>query len=125
MEDAAALGIVLQGVTTPNDIEERLELYQNIRRTRASVIQILSNVGADECHLVYDDLREFLAEKDIPSKSDTIPCLPFASARLEIELYTSSQLCPNKCFQLRLRRDKGVVGSSQTAPQIFVPARLE
>ena len=68
MEDGAALGIVLQGVTNPEEIEERLELYQRIRRTRASVIQVLSNVGADQCHLVYDDLKEFLPEENIPSK---------------------------------------------------------
>lgn len=73
MEDGAALGITLQGVATREEIEERLELYQEIRRTRASVVQVLSNVGADECHLVYDDLKEFLAEKDIPSKPKKAP----------------------------------------------------
>ena len=72
MEDAAALGIVLQGVSTPEEIEERLDLYQKIRYTRASVVQVLSNVGADECHLVHDDLKEFLEEKDIPCKHNTL-----------------------------------------------------
>ncbi|KAK7751978.1 hypothetical protein SLS62_006121 [Diatrype stigma] len=66
MEDAAALGIVLQGVSSPREIEKRLDLYQDIRRNRASAIQILSNVGSDQCHLVHDDLKEFLAEPDIP-----------------------------------------------------------
>lgn len=68
MEDAVALGIVLRGVSTPEEIEERLDLYQKIRRDRASAIQILSNVGSDQCHLVYEDLKRFLAESDIPSK---------------------------------------------------------
>lgn len=75
MEDAAALGIVLQGVSSPAEIERRLELYQNIRRNRASAIQILSNVGSDQCHLVYEDLKQFLAEPDIPSKNTKHPSL--------------------------------------------------
>ncbi|RYP59455.1 hypothetical protein DL770_010192 [Monosporascus sp. CRB-9-2] len=72
MEDGAALGIVLRGVSTPEEVEERLELYQNIRRNRASVIQILSNVGADQSHLVYEDLKEFLVEEDIPTNLSEI-----------------------------------------------------
>lgn len=67
MEDAVALGIVLQGVSTPDEIEGRLDLYQKIRQDRASAIQILSNVGSDQCNLVYEDLKEFLPEPDIPS----------------------------------------------------------
>ncbi len=68
MEDAVALGIVLDGVSKPEEIEERLSLYQKIRRNRASAIQILSNAGIDQSHLVYEDLKEYLAEPDIPSK---------------------------------------------------------
>lgn len=75
MEDAVALGIVLQGVSTPDEIEGRLDLYQKIRQDRASAIQILSNVGSDQCSLVYEDLKEFLAEPDIPSTHNYPPSL--------------------------------------------------
>ncbi|TDZ30042.1 FAD-dependent monooxygenase OpS4 [Colletotrichum trifolii] len=66
IEDGATLGIVLSGITDRSQIEERLEIYEKIRRSRASAIQILSNVGLDEAHLVKDDLLEFLEEDSIP-----------------------------------------------------------
>lgn len=69
IEDGAALGIVLANVTNRSQIEERLAMYENLRRNRASAIQILSNVGLDQSHLVKNDLLEFLDEEAIPSKS--------------------------------------------------------
>ncbi|KAF6824040.1 salicylate hydroxylase [Colletotrichum musicola] len=72
IEDGAALGIVLANVTNRSQIEERLELYENLRRNRASAIQILSNVGLDQSHLVKNDLLEFLSEKDIPKNAPEI-----------------------------------------------------
>ncbi|KAF6826677.1 putative salicylate hydroxylase [Colletotrichum plurivorum] len=72
IEDGAALGIVLANVTNRSQIEERLELYKNLRRNRASAIQILSNVGLDQSHLVKNDLLEFLNEEDIPKNAPDI-----------------------------------------------------
>lgn len=68
MEDGFVLGIVLYGASSPEDIQKRLEIYENIRRNRASVIQILSNVGADEAHLVRDELSKYMETEDIPSE---------------------------------------------------------
>lgn len=68
MEDGFALGVVLHGATTPNQIEERLAIYEKVRRNRASVIQILSNVGADEAHRVREELSKYMKPEDIPSK---------------------------------------------------------
>ncbi|RYP63143.1 hypothetical protein DL769_007054 [Monosporascus sp. CRB-8-3] len=102
MEDGVALGIVLRGVSTPEEIEERLELYQRIRRNRASVIQILSNVGSDQSHLVYEDLKEFLAEEDIPTNPSEIADFNFgydivkASSEAVHQLTETSTPPPNR-----------------------------
>lgn len=69
MEDGFVLGAVLHRATTPKDIEKRLAIYAKIRRNRASVIQILSNVGADEVHRVREELSKYMKPEDIPSKS--------------------------------------------------------
>jgi salicylate hydroxylase len=66
MEDGFALGVVLHGAKTAADVKARLAIYQSVRRLRASVIQVLSNVGQDETNLVKNDLMEFLKEDEIP-----------------------------------------------------------
>ena len=67
MEDGVALGITLYGASTPEEAEERLRLYERLRYDRASAVQILSNVGQDEVHLVKDRLLQYLPEAKIPS----------------------------------------------------------
>jgi salicylate hydroxylase len=69
MEDGLVLGIVLHGATTPEEVEKRLQLYVDVRRNRASSIQILSNVGQDQSHMVRQELLQFMKEEEIPSKS--------------------------------------------------------
>jgi len=68
LEDGIVLGMVLSDARTPEDIEEALDLYETIRRGRASAIQILSNVGQDQSHLVREELSQYMEEKDMPSK---------------------------------------------------------
>ncbi|RYP27889.1 hypothetical protein DL767_007477 [Monosporascus sp. MG133] len=92
MEDGVALGIVLRGVSAPEEVEERLELYQKIRRNRASVIQLLSNVGSDQSHLVYEDLKEFLAEEDIPTNPSEITDFNFGYDVVKASLEAVHQL---------------------------------
>ncbi|PLB34866.1 FAD binding domain-containing protein [Aspergillus candidus] len=65
IEDAVALGVVLQGATTRDDIQKRLQIYQEVRMKRASIIQILSNMGADHSVSV-EDLKEYLNEDQMP-----------------------------------------------------------
>ncbi|KAI8163944.1 hypothetical protein K4K49_009816 [Colletotrichum sp. SAR 10_70] len=67
IEDGVALGIIFSDATDPSQVEERMSLYEKLRRGRASAIQILSNVGIDEAHKVKKDLMEFLNEEDIPT----------------------------------------------------------
>ncbi|KAK1525773.1 FAD binding domain-containing protein [Colletotrichum costaricense] len=66
LEDGLALGVVFAGVSDNSDLEKRLDLFEKIRRNRASAIQILSNVGTDQSSLVEKDLLEFLAADEIP-----------------------------------------------------------
>lgn len=70
VEDAVALGVVLYGATTRDDIQKRLQIYQEVRIKRASVIQILSNMGADHSVSV-DDLREYLDDEQMPCMAST------------------------------------------------------
>lgn len=69
-----ALGVVLKGAT-PQDVEKRLEIYEKVRRNRASIVQILSNVGQDQFHLVKEELEPYLDEKEIPSVYYSWPVL--------------------------------------------------
>lgn len=67
IEDGVALGALLKGAS-PEDVEERLRLYEKVRRNRASIIQILSNVGQDQWQLVEEELEGYLNKDEIPSK---------------------------------------------------------
>ncbi|KAK4174192.1 putative salicylate hydroxylase [Triangularia setosa] len=66
LEDGCVLGIVLHGASTPAEIENRLEIYEKVRRNRASAIQILSSVGMDQGHLVLNNLEPYFPEGQIP-----------------------------------------------------------
>jgi salicylate hydroxylase len=68
LEDGVVMGIVMSGAQTAEDIEARLALFEKIRRSRASSIQIMSNVGQDQNHLVKKELLEFIPEEKIPCK---------------------------------------------------------
>jgi salicylate hydroxylase len=54
----------MHGVTDVSQIEERLALYEKIRRNRASSIQVLSNFGFDET--APPELAEFLDAEGQP-----------------------------------------------------------
>ncbi|KID81763.1 Aromatic-ring hydroxylase-like protein [Metarhizium guizhouense ARSEF 977] len=66
LEDGLALGIILCGAKTPAEIERRLEIYYTTRHRRTSVIQILSNVAADQADLVRDQLHQYMSDDEIP-----------------------------------------------------------
>jgi salicylate hydroxylase len=68
LEDGLALGIILCGANTKADIERRLNIYYKIRHGRTSVIQILSNAGSDQTHLVSDELLQYMSEESVPSE---------------------------------------------------------
>ncbi|KAK3693245.1 hypothetical protein B0T22DRAFT_35934 [Podospora appendiculata] len=70
MEDGLALGLVLHGVTEVSQIEARLELFEKIRRNRASAIQVMSNFGFEE--KMPDELPEFLEGQPVPASPSAI-----------------------------------------------------
>ncbi|PHH61730.1 hypothetical protein CDD81_8022 [Ophiocordyceps australis] len=67
LEDGLVMGIVMHGASSPQDIEERLAVYDKLRRNRASVVQILSNVGMDQAKQVAQQLLPYLDSDKVPS----------------------------------------------------------
>ncbi|KAH8891202.1 salicylate hydroxylase [Thozetella sp. PMI_491] len=53
IEDGTALGIVFSGAT-PEEVPERLKLYETVRRNRASLVQLMSSATGDRRKLVKD-----------------------------------------------------------------------
>ncbi|KAH7325711.1 FAD binding domain-containing protein [Stachybotrys elegans] len=77
LEDGLTLGLVLNGATRAN-MQDRLQIYTDIRRGRTSVMQILSNAGQDEAHLIRKDLMQFLADSQIPDTPAKMQIYSFA-----------------------------------------------
>ena len=57
MEDAGALGYLLQGIVDPKDIPKRLSLFEQVRKNRASRVQILSKVRVGREKAVEEELK--------------------------------------------------------------------
>ena len=87
IEDAAALGILLQGITAGESgnigqsIEARLKLFQEVRKDRVTAIQILSAVPAveDDFGRVAERWEKFLPGHDFPSMCPFLNPLFFGS----------------------------------------------
>lgn len=59
----------MHGVTDASQIEERLVIYEKIRRNRAASIQVLSNFGYDESHeTIAKELSGLLEGRAVPSE---------------------------------------------------------
>lgn len=64
IEDAGALGILLKDI--PNDqIAERLDLFQRVRKNRASRVQILSKARVGKEVEVEAEVREWAEDPSI------------------------------------------------------------
>ncbi len=59
IEDAGALGYLLNGIESANDIPKRVELFQIVRRKRASRVQILSKVRVNKELEVQQELLKY------------------------------------------------------------------
>jgi salicylate hydroxylase len=68
MEDSVALGIVLT-CCTREALEKRLQLFEEIRMKRASVMQVFSNAGQDEPEKIHAEASKFIPAETVPSKS--------------------------------------------------------
>ncbi|RYP28642.1 hypothetical protein DL767_007124 [Monosporascus sp. MG133] len=60
IEDGAALGILLDQVRNHEDVEERLQLFEQVRRNRGSALQILSNTNPPAPQSVRDAAAAYL-----------------------------------------------------------------
>ncbi|THC94866.1 hypothetical protein EYZ11_005667 [Aspergillus tanneri] len=69
IEDAGALGALLTGVHSPAQLPRRLQLFEKVRRLRASRIQVLSKTRLGKEKAVEEELRQYAdsPEMDIPT----------------------------------------------------------
>ncbi|KAK2016124.1 FAD binding domain-containing protein [Colletotrichum eremochloae] len=66
LEDGFVLGVAMAGANDASDVEKLLEIYEKIRRNRASVIQILNNIGKDGSNFDEDELLKYMSKEEIP-----------------------------------------------------------
>ena len=67
IEDAGALGFLLKGIEQWPDITQRLEMFEIVRRKRASRVQVLSKVRVGK---EQDVQHELLAYADPPGSGE-------------------------------------------------------
>ncbi|KID97527.1 Monooxygenase, FAD-binding protein, partial [Metarhizium majus ARSEF 297] len=91
VEDGGVLGRVLAGVQDAAGLPQRLELFDKLRVRRASRIQILSSVRANNEHLVQDQIAQYM-EPGVPRMYS--PWLSRAEADADIMMTFSTQLIP-------------------------------
>ena len=54
------LGLALCGATTCEQVEQRLEIYEKVRRHRASAIQVLRNAGQDQVEMIHEEAAKYV-----------------------------------------------------------------
>ena len=59
MEDGGALGYLFRSIDDPAAVEEQLALFEQVRKNRASRIQILSTVRAGREKEVEQELKKY------------------------------------------------------------------
>ena len=80
VEDAAALGVLFSDLLSKEEISARLDLFQQLRLERVSVMQIFSSVGQDEHMKIADKVRPYF-KGTLPSESHH-PLQPIFSSLL-------------------------------------------
>jgi salicylate hydroxylase len=76
IEDAGALGVVMEGVKDVDEVTARLMVWDRVRRPRASAVQLLSRTIGVEYELspeTQDMVRRYLTEEALPDF--TRPCV--------------------------------------------------
>ena len=85
LEDAAALGVLLKGVSTSAEVPQRLQIFEDIKRKRTAVIQILSSVRVGREETVQDKLRQF-AEPTSGGKLIAKGLLPYRGLQPSVDV---------------------------------------
>lgn len=104
IEDGVAMGIVMAGAQA-DQVQERLRVFEGLRRKRCSAMQIFSNAGQDEVERVRAEASEFMPVDEIPSKLSA-SCLHTAgraSARSPCAALTQPDRKPRAVCRLQLR----------------------
>ncbi|KAL8288154.1 hypothetical protein RB597_000310 [Gaeumannomyces tritici] len=65
IEDGVALGIAMVGAA-PESVGARLAVFEAVRRSRASALQVLSNAGQDEAHKVAAEAACYIPIEAVP-----------------------------------------------------------
>ncbi|KAM3515598.1 hypothetical protein MY11210_000776 [Beauveria gryllotalpidicola] len=86
IEDGLVLGISMLGARSRNDIESRFSIYQDVRRNRVSVIQILSNIGQDLAQQLENEVLPYLDKDKIPTNPAQIQQFNFGYDAIEAAL---------------------------------------
>ncbi|PMB69556.1 6-hydroxynicotinate 3-monooxygenase [Beauveria bassiana] len=86
IEDGLVLGISMLGARSRNDIESRFGIYQDVRRDRASVIQILSNIGQDLVQQLQNEVLPYLDKDKIPTNPAQIQQFNFGYDAIQAAL---------------------------------------
>ncbi|KAM3478841.1 hypothetical protein MY5147_001980 [Beauveria neobassiana] len=86
IEDGLVLGISMLGARSRNDIESRFGIYQDVRRDRASVIQILSNIGQDLVQQLQNEVLPYLDKDKIPTDPAQIQQFNFGHDAIQAAL---------------------------------------
>lgn len=72
IEDGAALGVLFDQLHDKEDIEARLQLFEQIRRHRASAVQTLSNANPPPAKGVRDTAASYLPDGKTFENGDDI-----------------------------------------------------
>lgn len=102
IEDAVALGIVLSG-QSEGEIEEKLCLFEKIRKNRASVMQIFSNAGQDEPEKIRVDAAKFIPADSVPSKLTPLFQFQSANGKQKTRRSSSSTISGTMLLETRSR----------------------
>lgn len=66
IEDGIAIGIALAGAS-PDQVAERLDVYEKIRKQRAGTLQIMSNASQTDARKIYQTASKHLSPETMPS----------------------------------------------------------
>ena len=67
IEDAGALGVLFSDVGPEDDLSYRIQLFEDLRKNRASATQIMSNTAQDEATKIEEKIQPYL-DGPVPSR---------------------------------------------------------
>ncbi|KAL0933737.1 salicylate hydroxylase [Colletotrichum truncatum] len=99
IEDGVALGVCFSNIASLADVPERLEVFETIRRNRASAVTIFSNAAQDEAEKIKEAASEFVQPVErIPTKPEEFYDFHFDYDIIQDSLAHMQKLYPG--FQL-------------------------